>query len=70
MSSALKIPPVGRNDTDYEVNLQTSKSRITSDRLIVIILNWGMREIKKPALLRLKLAGERTWKQWSDLDFS
>jgi len=32
----LKIPPVGRNDTVSKVTLQTSKSRIICDRLIII----------------------------------
>ncbi|MCF6252241.1 MAG: hypothetical protein L3J75_13385 [Methylococcaceae bacterium] len=33
----LKTPPVGRNDTVCEVNLQTSKSRVTCNRLIVVL---------------------------------
>ncbi len=32
----VKIPPAGRNDTTCEVNLQTSISRVTCDRLLVI----------------------------------
>ncbi len=34
-----KIPPVGQNDSVCEVNLQMPKSRVTSDRLIVVLFN-------------------------------